>query len=152
MLRQINPINDKKIKRFSMCEKITNSQEFIESRVKEQSPTIKNALANDPDNERAPFMRIRTNRQFILPNKIMLNLLEEDSNMEKPPLPIRLRAKPLNSEQIENKRYSMFEKQTINRSNNDLKNDDSRTIEPNFEKPKSVRERVKMFDVYNNNN
>jgi len=162
--RTTNQRNQQSMKasfRFSMCEPVKKEQSkpiniIQENSIKPETKSIKQPVEipiEIPITERLPFVRIKRNRQFLMPT---LQTNAKDTNkkeIENPIIQVKLRQKTIlqkydqnENQKIDTKRYSMFEKPTIKPSNNELAIE-KRMIDQSFEKPQSVRERIKMFNM-----
>ena len=132
----------KKNFRFSMCEQKINNQEVLKSKL------IEKKTMNEPvaPQERPSFMTIKTKR-FLMPSTLIPNIVDVNENeqqKENKLIQVKLRPKAIlqrYEQQNESKRFSMFEK-TFNNNNNNNNNSNM-----DIEKPISVRERIKMFDI-----
>lgn len=123
-----------------MCEQKINNQEVLKSKLIEQK-TMNEPVAPQ---ERPSFLTIKTKR-FLMPSTLIPNIVDVNENeqqKENKLIQVKLRPKAIlqrYEQQNESKRFSMFEKTFNNNNNNDNNMD--------IEKPISVRERIKMFDM-----
>lgn len=134
-----------------MYENTVNTHEVCDVPVKENNSEIKNQ-------ERPPFIRIKTNRLVIPPNNQLSVLTEDNSistlskkednnNNDNKELfqPVKLRSKPpmsKNEPKVNevNKRFSMFTTLSSANNNNLGEKLDDRPL------PVSIRDRIKLFE------
>ena len=157
--RTTNQRNQQSMKasfRFSMCESVKKEQSKPIKIIQENSIKPETKLIEQPVEisitERLPFVRIKKNRQFLMPT-LQTNAIDTSKKeIENPIIQVKLRQKTIlqkydqnENQKIDTKRYSMFEKPTIKPSNELIM--EKRMIDQSSEKPQSVRERIKMFNM-----
>ncbi len=141
--------------RFSMCEAVKKDQSksiiVQENSIKSEAKLIERSVEM-PNTERLPLMRIKKTRQFLLPTLQSKATDEASKEKQNPIIQVKLRQRTIlqkydqnENQNIDTKRYSMFEKPTNKSSTNELM---EKIIDDQpLEKPQSVRERIKMFDM-----